>query len=245
LESTIITERREDAGFIAFNRPHLHNAISLQMWNSIPDAMEKLKQEGVRTIVFTGKGDSFASGADLEELRAIGNADDARKLWHAILRCLEFVWSFELPTIAMIHGSCIGGGCLLASACDFRLASHPSSFAIPVARFGLLLDDRTIGRIVAAGGTQFARAVLLAGATVSADRAQQHGFVHRVVDLGKLEFDVLELARSIASNDPASVRACKRSINESVGLLAPEATVSDETVVASYLTEEFKRRVKA
>jgi len=214
------------------------------MWRSVPKLIEELIGDGARVIVFSGQGDSFASGADLEELRKIDNADSARELWHAILECLEHVWSCAVPTIAMVHGSCIGGGCLLATSCDFRLASIASSFAIPVARLGLMLDDRTIGRLVAAGGIAFAKEVLLAGATVSATQAVSWGYLHRRVELNKLRFEVMELADQIANNVGSSVAACKRSINACAALPAVGATISDDAVVASYLTDDFRKRVR-
>lgn len=244
MSSDILVSRDGDKGFIAFNRPHLHNAVSLSMWRAVPKMIDSLQAEGARVIIFTGHGDSFASGADLEELRKIDNAESARELWHAILECLEAVWACELPTIAMVHGSCIGGGCLFATSCDFRLASLASSFAIPVARLGLLLDDRTIGRLVAAGGITFAKELLLGGATVGAMQAAALGYLHRAVELNKLRFEVMELADQIAGNVAGSLRACKRAINAAAGLPATNTTISDEAIIASYLTEDFRRRVR-
>ncbi len=244
MTSDILVSRDGQKGFIAFNRPQLHNAISLSMWLAVPKMIESLQAEGARVIVFSGHGDSFASGADLEELRKIDSEESARQLWHAILACLEAVWACEIPTIAMVHGSCIGGGCLFATSCDFRLASLASSFAVPVARLGLLLDDRTIARMVAAGGITFAKEMLLTGATVSAAQAKAMGYLHRAVELSKLRFEVMELADQITGNVPESLRACKRAINAAAGLPASSTTVSDQAIVASYLTEGFRRRVR-
>ncbi|HEY9774139.1 MAG TPA: enoyl-CoA hydratase/isomerase family protein [Planktothrix sp.] len=245
MASEIVTAREKNVGFITFNRPHLHNAISLEMWHAIPEMIEKLRGEGVQVIVFTGEGDSFASGADLDELRKISNTQDADRLWSAISNCLETVWSCEIPTIAMVHGACIGGGCLLATSCDFRLASFVSSFAIPVAKLGLVLDDRTVGRIVAAGGSVFARTLLYAGATIGARRAHELGYLYSAVELNKLRFEVMELAQAIAGNVQDSVLASKRAINNAANLSALGTTVAHDRIVASYLTDEFKRRVKS
>jgi enoyl-CoA hydratase/carnithine racemase len=244
LSSDILVSRDGDKGFIAFNRPHLHNAVSLAMWRAVPKMIESLQAEGARVIVFSGHGDSFASGADLEELRKLDSEESARELWHAILACLEAVWACELPTIAMVHGSCIGGGCLFATSCDFRLASLASSFAVPVTRLGLLLDDRTISRLVAAGGVTFTKELLLAGSTVSAAQAKALGYLHRAVELNKLRFEVMELADQIAGNVAGSLRACKRAINAAAGLPSSNITVSDDAIVASYLTEDFRKRVR-
>jgi enoyl-CoA hydratase/carnithine racemase len=245
LDAEIVTSHDENVGFITINRPQLHNAISLEMWNAIPREIEKMVRYGSHAIIFTGEGDAFASGADLGELRGLASTADAKRLWDAISFCLESIWNCPAVTIAMVHGSCIGGGCLLAAACDFRLASIASFFAIPVARLGLMLDDRTVARLVNSGGPAFAREILLAGATMSAHRAEARGFIHRAVELNKLRFEATELAKVIAGNSQASVHAAKRSINHALSLPDVGSTITYDEIVAAYLSDEFKQRVGA
>lgn len=214
------------------------------MWQEIPVVMEQLKRKGARVIVFRGQGGTFASGADLDELRQIVDVDSAAEVWHSILNCLESIWQFELPVVAMINGSCIGGGCLLATACDFRIATHSSSFEVPVSRFGLLLDDRTIARMVAAGGVPFAKEILIAANTVSAVRAHALGYLVDVVSETGLESATMQLALQISTNVSAAVAACKRSINAAANLTPADSIISDQDVTGSYLSLEFQKRVR-
>jgi enoyl-CoA hydratase/carnithine racemase len=243
--SDLLSSLEDRIGFITINRPALHNAISRQMWLAIPLLMEELKERGARVIIFSGQGEAFASGADLEELERIRNFDDADLVWSAIKKCLDFVASFELTTIAMIHGACIGGGCLLATACDLRYASITSKFAIPVARLGLILDDETVCRLVNLVGPAHAKALLLSGSTFSSDLAQQFGLVNRTVELSRLRFEVVEFAQMIASNVEDAVTELKRSVNRVAAPARTEiAEREHEKIVASYLTPEFKERVQ-
>jgi enoyl-CoA hydratase/carnithine racemase len=214
------------------------------MWSSIPSLMEQLKSDGARVILFRGAGDSFASGADLDELRQIASEDDARRIWSAINSCLEQIWSFELPTIAVIHGSCIGGGCLLACACDFRIATHSASFAIPIAKLGIMIDDRTIARVVAAGGAPFAKQILLAADGIGAERAYELGFLLDCTDSDTgLEAIAQQIAKQIIRNVGTSVAATKQSINLACGLPALNTRITEQAILASYLAPEFKKRV--
>jgi enoyl-CoA hydratase/carnithine racemase len=178
-------------------------------------------------------------------LRQVADADSAASIWNAILTCLEHIWHFDLPTIAMVHGACIGGGCLLAAACDFRIASHSSSFAVPVAKLGLLLDDRTIARVVAAGGVPFARELLVAARAINAERAYSLGFLIDTVDDEGLSGATSQLAAAIARNVQAAVSSNKRSLNTAAMQAATTPTLANETIVQSYLSEEFRKRVQS
>jgi enoyl-CoA hydratase/carnithine racemase len=94
------------------------------MWESLPRLIKKLEEEdGARLIIFTGSGKYFAAGADFDDLRQIVDYASAARFWQAISAALETIAELELPTIAMVNGPCLGGGCLLANACDLRFAA--------------------------------------------------------------------------------------------------------------------------
>lgn len=244
LSSDVLSSRDGQLGFVTLNRPHMHNAISVEMWKAIPNRMSKLVAAGSSVIILRGEGESFASGADLEELRNINRAEDAEAIWHNIFACLEYVWSCEVPVVASIHGACIGGGCLLAAACDFRIATTSSKFAIPIARLGLLLDDRTIGRLVTSAGAPLAKELLITGEAIDAQRAYDCGFLNRLAAPDRLYESVSEFAGRIARNVVSTVRICKRSVNAFSGLLPTSEKISDEQVIQSYLSAEFRSRIR-
>jgi enoyl-CoA hydratase/carnithine racemase len=244
MDTEILSSIEQQTGFITLNRPNVHNAISTAMWREIPTRMQQLLGRGAHAIVFRGQGDSFASGADLEELRKIEGQNDAQDLWHAIRDCLEFVWSFTLPTVAMIHGSCIGGGCLLATSCDLRTAARSSTFAIPVAKLGLLLDDRTVARVVAAGGMPFAKELLFTGATIDAQRAFDLGYLNLIAAQADLEQETSALLQQMNNNVIGAIIAAKSAINHAAALPPHDSCTTDDQVVGSYLTPAFRSRVK-
>jgi enoyl-CoA hydratase len=245
MDTEILSSLEQGTGFITLNRPNVHNAISTGMWREIPKCMQELGENGATAIVFRGQGDSFASGADLEELRRIESHLDAQELWHAIRDCLEYVWSFTLPTVAMIHGACLGGGCLLATSCDLRTAAKSSTFAIPVAKLGLLLDDRTVARVVAAGGVTFAKELLFTASTIDAQRAFNLGYLNRIAAQADLEQETASLLQQMNKNVLTAITSAKHSINHAANLPACDSCTSDNQVVGSYLTPEFRTRLNA
>jgi enoyl-CoA hydratase/carnithine racemase len=234
-------------GRLTISREERRNAISTSMWSCIPEYLAELKEKGARVMVLTGSNSCFASGADIEDLKVIADLKGATKFWHAIRDCLQFIYTFPLPVIAMIDGPCIGGGCLLATACDFRIASSNSVFGIPVAKLGIVLDDASVLRLVHLIGPAQASLMLYTGNVVDAARAMQLGLINDVLPEDKLESGVKEICNSIASNAYGSIFESKRSIrractagHEDMSDLLPQ---HESVVLASYLTSDFKQRV--
>ena len=131
------TEKDGALGFLIFDHPARRNAISAEMWRQIPGAVEALaKDDDVRVVIFRGEGDSaFVSGADISEFesRRSGGAASAEydrlgtDAFRALVGC-------DKPTLAMIHGFCVGGGVALALCADLRFASDDARFAVPAGR---------------------------------------------------------------------------------------------------------------
>ncbi|MBP7861685.1 enoyl-CoA hydratase/isomerase family protein [bacterium] len=234
-------------GRLTISREERRNAISTSMWSAIPEYLTELKEKGARVMVLTGSNSCFASGADIEDLKIIADLKGATKFWHAIRDCLQFIYTFPLPVIAMIDGPCIGGGCLLATACDFRIASNNSVFGIPIAKLGIVLDDASVLRLVHLIGPAQASLMLYTGNVVDAARALQLGLINEVLSEDKLESGVKEICNTIASNAYGSIFESKRSIrractagHEDLSDLLPQ---HESVVLASYLTSDFKQRV--
>lgn len=232
----------EGIGWITLNRPQLRNAISRQMWDAIPKALNSLKEAGAKVIIFRGEGYAFASGADLTELSAIGDSEErAREFWVAISTALNTVATFELPTIAMIVGPCMGGGCLLATACDLRYCDSTAKFAIPIAQLGIFIDKANTARLVSLVGRGVATEILLTGNIIAAQRAQEIGLVNAMFPLVQLERMIVAIAEDIKRNVSSSIFQSKRAIAEVCEQL--DASEDDDPVVASYLSQEFRDRV--
>ena len=237
----ISTQYGDEVGWIIFDRPESRNAISKSMWDQIPVVLESLKTQGARVCVFRGAGGAFASGADLAELEQLDSKEKATDQWLSIRNALNAVARFELPVLAMIEGPCMGGGCLLAAACDLRYCSIGARFSVPVAQLGIKLDDDNIARILALVGKGRALELLMTGRIIDGARAEAIGLVNGVAENSvELESLVLGACTDIKKNAPSALQHIKETVHK----LAPQCLDQDqEAMVASYLSPEFRARV--
>jgi len=229
-------------GRIALNRPESRNAISRQMWLDIPSCMHDLKNDDADLIVIEGVGESFAAGADIAELKDIEGMESARENWSAISDSLNFVYEFPLPTIAAIDGPCLGGGCLLACACDLRYASQRSSFAIPVAKLGIALDDANLSRIAVLIGVARTKELIFRAKTLNAEEAALWGLVNEVFSGSEFAARLLFILSEIKANSTTSILESKASFRRIFSSLLNSDNI--EAVLASYLGDDFRQRIR-
>jgi enoyl-CoA hydratase/carnithine racemase len=229
-------------GRLVINRPDFHNALTRRMWEELPRALAGLGDAGAKVVVISGRGQSFASGADLFELEALTTYESARDHWCAIRDSLSFLRRFQLPTVAMISGPCLGGGCLIALACDLRFASLNAVFAVPVSRLGIILDDENVGSLASVVGPAFAKEMLFSGATISATRAAEIGLINQALAADRLQSATEEIVGQIACNSQQSIIEAKRSIARWLDYAAGDGQ-DEQAVVNSYLSAEFRSRV--
>lgn len=230
-------------GYLVLNRPENHNAVSKAMWQSLPNALETLKANGAKIIVLTGQGQSFASGADLDELKSLDSYESAQAQWDAISKAIDFLWSFSMPTIAKINGPCLGGGLLLALACDLRYASEKATFGIPIARLGIILDERNIKRLVRLVLPGRAKELLFLGTLISAFKAEEIGLVNAVVKIEELDALVGDVVAKIAHNAANSILRSKESVNRAQLQDEEDSPQDERELVESYLSDDLKQRI--
>lgn len=237
----ISTQYRDDVGWIIFDRPESRNAISKSMWEQIPIALQNLKEQGARICIFRGASGVFASGADLAELVQIDSKEKATEQWLSIRDALNAVAAFDLPVLAMIEGPCMGGGCLLAAACDLRFCLANAKFSVPVALLGIKLDDDNVARILSLIGKASTLDMLLTGRVFDAQQALQIGLVNGVADdVGGLDALLQNACADIKRNAPSALA----HIKETVRKLAPQCHDQEQqAMVDSYLSPEFRARV--
>ena len=212
--------RKDDAvGWMIFNNPARHNAVSLEMWRAIPRLVDDFASDpAIRVIVVAGAGDrAFVSGADISEFEEKRATADAIREYDAIAeqacRVLEEV---STPTIAMIRGYCIGGGLDIALRCDLRIAAEDGRFGIPAARLGLGYSFADMKRLADITGPAFAKEIFFTARQFSVAEAHRMGLVNRVVPVDGLQSAVLEYAELIAGNAPLTIAAAKKGILEAV-----------------------------
>jgi enoyl-CoA hydratase/carnithine racemase len=226
---------------VLLNRPAVHNAISKTMWIALPAVLQNAQQNGARVVIIAGEGKSFASGADIGELKSLSTEPETREYWLSIWRALNFLAEFPLPTLAAIRGSCFGGGCLLAAACDLRYATADAMFGVPVARFGIKLDDDNIARFVWLVGVGSAKEILFTGQPFSAERALAIGFINGVFDEKTLDTSVAQVALWISQNSLASITQTKAAIARM--MTNRVGTQDQHDMIQSYLSLECRERL--
>jgi enoyl-CoA hydratase/carnithine racemase len=221
----IAAYREGDVGFLALDRAERKNALSLAMWEAIPERLERLVADGVRVIVLRGARDlPFCAGADISEFEAVrASAEGARHYEAANVTAFDAIANCAVPTLAMIRGFCMGGGIGLATACDLRIAAAGAQFAIPPGRLGLAYPPQAIRYIVAAMGPAAAKDLLFTARRIGAEEAFAIGLLNRLVPPAALEAETEALAGAIAANAPLSLRAGKLAINHAAGY--PRATL--------------------
>ena len=207
--------------WLVFNNPERRNAVSHQMWKTLPTLIDGLARDPrVRVIVLVGAGDkAFASGADISEFEgrfqlANEGAESARP--DAFFAAGASIRSCAKPTIAMIRGACVGGGLATALECDLRIADETARFAIPAAKLGIGYPFRAIQPLVALVGPAQAKAILFTGSQCGAEEALRTGLINEMVTCTKLLDRVREIAMTIARNAPLSIAASKLAIDNAV-----------------------------
>jgi enoyl-CoA hydratase/carnithine racemase len=217
LTDKLVAKKEGAIGWVVFNNPERHNATSYEMWQSLPLVLDAYARDpDVRVIVFRGAGDrAFSAGADISQFKEKRTGADAVAQYNAAADAAgRALRECAKPTIAMIHGYCIGGGTAIAVGCDIRIASDKARFGVPAAKLGLGYRFEGIKRLAGIVGPAFTAEIFFTARQFSAQEALQMGLVNRVVPAQALESATLELADGIAANAPLTIAAVKRSLIE-------------------------------
>ena len=206
-------------GYMIFNNPKRHNAVSFDMWEAASRIMgDFAKDDDVRVVVITGAGGkAFVSGADISKFESERANEEAQARYNEMVaKANDALYEFPKPTIAMIRGYCIGGGLGLAVCCDLRIASDNSRFAIPAAKLGLGYGFPGIKRLSELVGPSFTKEIFYTARQFDAAEALAMGLVNRVLPADGVETYVKDYAETIAGNAPLTVNAVKFIANETV-----------------------------
>src|SRR5690349_24355121 len=158
----LISRKEAGVGFVIFNNPKRHNAVSLEMWEATTGVLAKFAADSeIRVVVLTGAGGkAFVSGADISKFASERATLEASRAYNVKSdAAYSSIAEFPKPTIAMIKGYCIGGGVGLAVCCDLRICSDDSRFAVPAARLGVGYSYAGLRRLVDVVGGAFAREI--------------------------------------------------------------------------------------
>lgn len=210
----IMLEYQDKIALLYINRPQVLNALNKETLLEIKDAVSKIAQdEQVYVLVITGQGEkAFVAGADITFMSGM-NAMEGREfglLGQEVFRLIE---EMPKPVIAAVNGFALGGGCELAMACDFRIASNKAKFGQPEVGLGVTPGFGGTQRLPRLVGTGMAKYLLYSGDTIDAEEALRIGLINKIVPASELLEYTLNIAHKIAAKGQIAVRLCKAAVN--------------------------------
>jgi enoyl-CoA hydratase/carnithine racemase len=240
----LLAKKAGAVGWITFNNPAKHNAMSVAMWRALPEALDAFEADPeVRVIVLKGAGEkAFISRADISEFAKERASEEAVHAYDVLVEgTTERLRTVDTPTIAMIRGYCMGGGLGLAVACDMRIASVGSLFAIPAARLGVGYRVGSLKMLTDLVGPAFAKEILITARRFNAGEAERIGLINQSVPELQLADTVEAYCTGIASNAPLSMRASKRMIHEILRASAEgiDPALCDTLVKACFTSDDY------
>ena len=214
MSDEILTAVADSIATVTLNRPAQRNAMNGAMLTGLRAAFDDLETRGdVRVVVVRGAGPAFCAGMDLKEMEARGGARDPEGDVVAVLQRVE---RSRHPTIAVVHGDAIAGGCELALHCDLRVMAETARIGMPLARIGMIVPFPLGQKLLEIIGPAQTRHLLFTGRPVDGRRAYEIGMVHQVVAAAEVEAAAAALARTIAANAPLALAGMKQVILRAV-----------------------------
>lgn len=214
MKEDILIEREGFIGYVTLNRPEKLNSITWHMYDLISNAMHELEDDdSIRVIVFRGVGRAFSAGFDLNEPDLNDHLELRKRYERTAQASRKRVWNNLKPTIAQVHGYCLGAAHDLALACDIVIATEDSKFGVPEIQFGggtpFLLMPWVIG-------LRKTKELLLTGKTISGREAEAIGLINYAVPESELEEKVLAMAQELAVVPEPAIQLQKRGINRAI-----------------------------
>jgi enoyl-CoA hydratase/carnithine racemase len=225
---------------IVFDRPGMRNALSLAMYDELSAACDRIVSTGgLRATVFRGANGAFVAGTDIAEFRSFTTGEDGVRYEARLERGVAEVEALPVPTLAVVDGPATGGGLMIATACDLRVASSRSRFGAPIARtLGNCLSRANLLRLERAFGQGRTHRMLLLADLLDADEALAVGFLVALAEPDSLETRVVEILDKLVANAPLTLSATRTLMR------APSEP--DEKVIARvYGSQDFNEGVNA
>jgi len=245
-DAVVLSRTEGPIAYATVNRPEKRNALSVEVRRELLLALDRFETDpAIRVIVVTGSGErAFVAGADIREF-ADRDPHEQREAMEA-LPLFDRVAACPKPTIAMINGLALGGGCELALACDIRIASDAARFGQPEINLGLIPGGGGTQRLTRLVGTGGAMRLILTGALVGAEESLRLGLVDLVLPAAELEAGTRRLAESIASRSPLALRLAKEAIRAASDLpMAVGLALERELFLAAFGSNDRLEGVNA
>ncbi len=209
---------------VTISRPAALNALNSDFFNELNHFLDDLEpREDVKVLVITGEGKAFVAGADIAEMVHM-NAEEGFGFSTKGQRTFDRLEQFGIPVIAAVNGYALGGGCELAMACDFRIASRLAKFGQPEMNLGMIPGYAATQRLSRLTGLGNALYLILTADTITADDALRIGLVQKVTEPEMLMEEVMKLASKMAGNGSQAVPTAKRIIRAGIAMNFQDAS---------------------
>ncbi|PYS54152.1 MAG: enoyl-CoA hydratase [Acidobacteria bacterium] len=243
----LIYEKRDGIAYVTLNRPAVRNALNSRTIRELKSAFEQAKNDdAVLAVILTGAGDkAFAAGADINEL-AMQTPVAGKEYSLAGQEVFDYIEQMGKPVIAAINGYALGGGCELAMACSFRIASENAQLGQPEVKLGIIPGYGGTQRLSRLVGKGRAMQILLTGDIVSAAEAFRIGLVNQLVGQAELISTAEAIARKIMANAPVAVKLCIDAVNRGMSMTQDEGQFLEATLFGlCCASDDMKEGTKA
>ncbi|HLR80307.1 MAG TPA: enoyl-CoA hydratase/isomerase family protein [Bacillota bacterium] len=243
-----IQYERNDKGYsiIRLNRPEKHNAISVEMVKELRNCLEQAKQDEVKCLVITGAGERmFCAGGDLNDLHGDLNSDEAFNHLHPMKEVLYEIASFPVPTICLLNGDALGGGCELATSCDFRITTPSTKFGFVQANLGIIPGWGGGVLLYEKVSHNFAYQWLLEAKVYPAEELKERGWIQHIVDDFE-EKNIDNLLEPYLSKSYDQMKILKNQYKKALSANDLSSRMEEEVKNCAYLwtSEEHKQAVE-
>lgn len=228
---------------LRLDRPARHNAITLAMWQALPALCAEIEADAaIRVVIIDGAGgQAFSAGADIGEFGTVfADAASTAAYNGAVRAALQAVEGLARPSIALVRGLCVGGGCGLALACDLRFAGDTARLGITPARLGLAYGFADTWRLVATVGPARAKDMLFSGRLMDPAEALAIGLVDRVLPDDAIEAAALDYAEDLATRAPLTIRAAKAMIEAMMAGADADTPETAALAAAAFASADFR-----
>ncbi len=242
-EGTVHCTTVDGVASIVVDRPEARNAMTWAMYDQLVAACGRIAvNPDIRVATFRGAGGAFVAGTDIREFLSFSSPEDGVAYEQRIEAVASAIENLTIPTIAIIEGAAMGGGLIIASGCDFRIATPSASFGVPIARtLGNCLSLANTARLVAVFGPARVKRLLLLADSISSEEALSCGYLLEVVQPEAIDELVSKICRRLASHAPITMQVAKESIRR----LSAISTQGEDLIRLAYGSDDFKAGVRA
>lgn len=243
---TLLVRKDNQIATITINRPDKRNALNAMVRRELVAALDAVRaDDAVRVIVITGAGErAFIAGADIGEFADRSPLEQRAAM--AGRRLFEEIAACPKPTIAMINGYALGGGCEVALACDLRIAARSARLGQPEVKLGILPGGGGTQRLPRLVGFGRALRMIMTGELVTAEEAERIGLVDQVVDDAELAHRTAALARLLAGYSPVALRLIKDAVRATLEMpLSAGLQFERELFITAFASEDRTEGISA